>query len=93
MDVKPGNGGTISIRGAVVAGLALSGNNLLTGVASGASGFPPSVTTILAGMFSLICVGGGSRLGSISSERLFRKVASLVAGLLLVIVGVKISIA
>lgn len=93
MGAKPGNGSIISIRGAAIAGLALSGNNLLTGVVSGASGVPPGVTTILVGIFSLICVGGGSRLGSITSVRLFNKVAPLVAGMLLVIVGVKISIA
>lgn len=83
----------ISLRQAVVIGMALSCNNVVTGVASGAAGIPLGITTILAGILSLICVGGGSRLGSFAGTRIFGNVAPLAAGLLLIAIGIKIAMA
>ncbi len=83
----------ISPREAIVVGVALSCNNVVTGVASGASGIPIGVTTVLAGVFSLVCVGGGSQLGLVAGARVFGKAAPLVAGVLLIAIGLWIAIA
>lgn len=91
--LKSGYGKGISLRQSVVIGMALSCNNVVTGVAGGAAGIPLGATTILAGILSLICVGSGSRLGSVAGARIFGNVAPLAAGLLLIAIGIKIAIA
>ena len=78
----------ISTREAVLLGIALSCNNVATGIAAGASGVSLIATTILSGMFSFVCVASGSQLGATTGTRLLGRFAPLLAGIMLVGVGV-----
>ena len=76
----------LSWREAVLLAIALSLNNVGTGVGAGIAGIPPLMTTVLAGAFSLLCVGGGSQVGRLAGPLVGRH-ARLVAGLGLVCLG------
>jgi putative Mn2+ efflux pump MntP len=80
--------GVITWREAIVLGVALSLNNLGTGVGAGVSGIPVLATTVSAGLFSLVCVGGGSHFGRTLGRLVFERHAPLIAGMLLLAVGV-----
>lgn len=77
----------VSLREALVLGVALSLNNVASGVGAGVAGVSPLATTLLAGAFSLLCVGGGSRLGWSVGRVFIGEQGPLVAGLLLIGVG------
>jgi putative Mn2+ efflux pump MntP len=83
---RPGRSPTLAWREAVLLAIALSLNNVGTGVGAGIAGIPPLITTVLAGAFSLLCVGSGSRVGR-HAGRLIGCHARLVAGLGLVCLG------
>lgn len=87
---EPKHNETVSLRDTLLLGIALSCNNVATGVAAGASGISMLVTSVLVGIFSLILVGAGSKLGSTAAMRLFGRFAPLIAGILLVGVGLNI---
>jgi putative Mn2+ efflux pump MntP len=76
----------LSWRDAVPVGVALSLNNIGSGVGAGAAGVSPVATTLLAGVFSLAFVGGGSVFGWSIGQRVGRR-APLVAGIVLVGLG------
>ena len=76
----------LSWREAVLLAIALSLNNVGTGVGAGIAGIPPLMTTVLAGAFSLLCVGGGSQVDRLAGPLVGRH-ARLVAGLGLVCLG------
>jgi putative sporulation protein YtaF len=80
----------ISSRDALVLGIALAANNVATGVGAGIAGVPPVTTTLLAGALSLLCVGGGSRVGSSLGRLIGGSAASLMSGLILLGVGAAI---
>lgn len=80
----------ISSREALVLGVALSLNNVGSGVGAGVAGVSPLVTTTLAGVFSLICVGGGSRSGSSVGRLVGGWPAPLIGGVVLIGVGTAI---
>lgn len=82
----PGPSQTLSWREAALLAIALSLNNVGTGVGAGIAGIPPLMTTVLAGAFSIICVGGGSRIGRLAGPLVGRH-GRLVAGLGLVFLG------
>lgn len=84
----PSGAQTVSWREALVLGVALSLNNIGSGVGAGIAGVSPLATTLLAGAFSLLSVGGGSRLGWSFGRLLFADRARVVAGVLLVGLGV-----
>jgi putative Mn2+ efflux pump MntP len=73
----------ISLRGALVLGVALAVNNAAAGVGAGVAGVPPVATTLLAGALSLIAVGGGSRFGLSVGRLVGGSRASLISGLIL----------
>lgn len=77
----------ISYRAGLALGVALSVNNLGAGVGAGVAGVPLIGTTLVAGLLSLICVGGGSRLGRVLGAAFLPRRASVIAGLLLMLVG------
>jgi len=79
---------TLSWHEALVLGVALSLNNIGSGLGAGIAGVPPVVTTLLAGLLSLLCVGGGSRLGRSLGRLLLPHLTQLVAGVVLVGLGV-----
>jgi putative Mn2+ efflux pump MntP len=78
--------GVISLRDAVPVGIALSLNNIGTGVGAGIAHVSPLLTTLLAGFFSLASVGGGSRVGRSLGQRVGRR-APLLAGVVLATLG------
>jgi putative Mn2+ efflux pump MntP len=78
---------TVSGREALVLGVGLSLNNVGSGVGAGIAGISPLATTLLAGALSLICVGGGSRVGWPVGRLVVGHHSPLVAGLVLVVVG------
>jgi putative Mn2+ efflux pump MntP len=77
----------MSWRQAVPVGFALAINNVGAGVGAGVAGVPPLVTTLLAGLLSLICVGGGSSVGSTMNALLVGRSASVFSGITLMGVG------
>jgi len=79
--------GAVSWRGAIAFGVALSVNNLGVGVGAGVSGIPALATTVSAGLLSLLCVGGGSHLGSVFGRLVLRDHAPVIAGMLMFAVG------
>jgi putative Mn2+ efflux pump MntP len=81
----PGVPRMIAWREAVPLAIALSLNNVGTGVGAGIAGIPPLMTTVLAGAFSLLCVGSGAEVGQLAP--LMGRQAGRVAGLALVCLG------
>ena len=77
-----------SCRQALVLGLALSLNNVGSGIGAGVAGISPLATTLLAGAFSLLCIGGGSSAAQLFAWPLVGSRAPLVSGLALLLVGV-----
>jgi putative sporulation protein YtaF len=80
--------GVISHREAVALGIALSLNNVAAGLGAGAAGITPLTTTLLAGGFSLACVGGGSRIGWAIARHLTGRYAPTLGGAILVALGI-----
>lgn len=78
----------ISHREALLLGVALSLNNIASGIGAGVAGIPTLATTLLAGAFSLLCVGGGSLAGRVLGRPLPERRAPLVSGLALLAVGI-----
>jgi putative sporulation protein YtaF len=88
LSVAAGNrSGTLTHREASALGVALALNNIASGVPAGAAGIPPILTTALAGALSLLCVGGGSRLGGAVSRRVAGRHAPALAGVMMLAVG------
>jgi len=77
----------ISRHEAIVLGVSLSVNNLGTGVGAGVSHIPALATTVLAGLLSLACVGGGSHFGRVFGRLVLGRHAPLIAGMLLLAIG------
>ncbi|MGN6170478.1 MAG: hypothetical protein ACTHQQ_20250 [Solirubrobacteraceae bacterium] len=77
----------ISYRKAFALGIALSLNNVGTGVGAGVAGIPVMATTVLAGLFSLLAIGAGSRAGRLITTSLAGRSARLIAGTALLAVG------
>jgi len=80
--------GHISSSEAVVLGLALTMSNLSTGLGAGLAGLNPLLTTALVFLFSLGTLWGGIQFGNRWASRWLGDRAGLVAGLLLVAIGV-----
>jgi putative Mn2+ efflux pump MntP len=80
----------ISLREALALGVALALNNAATGVGAGVAGVSALATTLLAGALSLICVGGGSRVGQSLGRLVGDRRASLLSGVILLGVGAAI---
>jgi putative Mn2+ efflux pump MntP len=77
----------ISCRKGLALGVALALNNAAAGVGAGVAGSSPLVTTMLAGALSLICIGGGSRVGLSLGRLVGGSWAPLIPGLILLGVG------
>jgi putative Mn2+ efflux pump MntP len=70
-----------------VLGVALSLNNVGSGIGAGAAGISVLATTLLAGALSLLSVGGGASAGRWLGRFILNDRAELVSGLALVAVG------
>jgi putative Mn2+ efflux pump MntP len=77
----------ISCRKGLALGVALALNNAAAGLGAGVAGISPLVTTMLAGALSLICIGGGSRVGLSLGRLVGGSWAPLIPGLILLGVG------
>lgn len=80
-------GEAVSLAQAGVLGVALSLNNLATGVAAGAAGVSTSLTTFAAVVFSFGLVALGASLGGVLARRVPRRASGVVGGLMLVTLG------
>jgi putative Mn2+ efflux pump MntP len=78
----------VSYREALMLGAALSLNNVAAGIGAGVAGIPTLATTLLAGAFSLLCIGGGSFAGQVLGRRLLGRHAPLLSGLALLGIGI-----
>jgi putative Mn2+ efflux pump MntP len=78
----------LSYREALVLGLALSLNNVGSGIGSGVAGVQPLATTLLAGAFSVVCLSGGSSVGRSLGRPLLGEHARLASGLALLAIGI-----
>jgi putative sporulation protein YtaF len=83
-----GEGEGVGVREAFVLGVALSVNNVGTGIGAGAAGLPPLATTVVTGLLSLVAVGAFSEIARVAGARWLGRSASLVGGVLLVAVAV-----
>lgn len=78
----------VSLGQAGVLGIALSLNNLATGVAAGAAGASAWLTTLAAAFISIAFVALGSKGGFRLARRFSQRASSIVGGLLLVTLGI-----
>ncbi len=78
----------VSLAQAGVLGVALSLNNLATGVAAGLAGVSVLLTTIEAAVLSFLLVALGAGLGSRATLRVSRRVSGVLGSMLLVGVGI-----
>lgn len=78
----------ISWKESFLLGTALALNNVAMGIGAGAAGLSPLWTTLAAGAFSLLALGGGASLGNKVVKTLFGSYSNLVAGVLLIAIGV-----
>lgn len=81
-------GEAVSLAQAGVLGVALSLNNLATGIAAGAAGVSTSLTTLAAAIFSFALVALGASLGALLARRVPRRASSMAGGVLLVTLGI-----
>jgi putative Mn2+ efflux pump MntP len=77
----------ISWKESVSLGLALSLNCLATGFGAGVSGVSPFMTAISVGMFSLVTVAIGVRIGHQIARTWLGKYSSMIGGLILIAIG------
>ena len=78
----------LSLRASVALAAALAINNVATGVGAGATGLSPLWTALLSGAVSLVFVACGDRLASGLAGVLSPRRSALLAGLLLIVLGV-----
>ena len=81
----------VTVREALVLGLALSVNNLGAGIGAGMAGLPPALTTAMTGVFSLLAIGPSSRLAYALGARWLGRSSSLMGGILLIAVGIALA--
>jgi putative Mn2+ efflux pump MntP len=72
---------------AVGLGVGLALNNVGMGIGAGVAGLSPLATTFLAGVISLLFVGGGSKAGTVLGQLVRATPAQRVSGLILVGLG------
>ncbi len=81
-------GEAVTLAQACVLGVALSLNNIATGVAAGAAGASTLVTTLDAAVLSFVLVAVGASVGSRIARRISERAGSALGGVLLVALGV-----
>jgi putative sporulation protein YtaF len=79
--------GTLSLYEGSLLGLALTINNVSSGIGAGMAGVNAVFTTILVFMLSIVMLSGGSLLGSSFAARWLGDKAGLVGGILLIFIG------
>lgn len=77
----------ISFKESILLGLALAMNCLAMGLGAGFTGISPVFTTIAIGLFSLISIDAGIRIGTKINNDKIGKYSNLIAGLILILIG------
>lgn len=77
----------ITWKESILLGFVLAANCLTIGFGAGITGVSPLSTAISIGIFSLISILLGFKLGNTISNTFFGKYANHIAGLLLIIIG------
>jgi len=78
----------ISIKESIFLGFALAINCLAMGLGAGITGVSPVLTTISIGLFSLLSIWCGLKLGSKIYGKNLGKYTNIVAGIMLIMIGV-----
>lgn len=78
----------ISFKESCLLGLALAMNCLAMGLGAGFTGISPILTTIAIGVFSLISIFFGIKIGSKISDNRIGKYSNIIAGLILILIGI-----
>jgi len=78
----------ITLKESTFLGFLLALNCLTIGFGAGITGFSPFFTSISIGVFSLISISLGNKVGSKIGNTLFGKYSTNIAGLLLIIIGI-----
>ncbi|MBM7656307.1 sporulation membrane protein YtaF [Neobacillus cucumis] len=78
----------ISLKESIFLGFALAINCLVMGLGAGITGISPVLTTFSIGVFSFISIWCGLKLGNKICGKNIGKYSNIVAGLLLIIIGV-----
>jgi putative sporulation protein YtaF len=78
----------ISMKESAGLSIALALNNLATGLGAGATGISPISTTIAVGVFSLLFIRFGSKFGFTVSRSWLGSYSKIVAGILLILIGI-----
>ncbi|MDQ0201564.1 sporulation membrane protein YtaF [Neobacillus ginsengisoli] len=78
----------ISFKESILLGLALAMNCLAMGLGAGFTGISPILTTISIGVFSLISIFFGIKIGSKISDNRVGKYSNIIAGLILILIGI-----
>jgi putative Mn2+ efflux pump MntP len=78
----------ISIKESFTLGVALALNNLATGIGAGATGLSPLWTTLTVGLFSLLFIGTGSRIGQVVARTWFGRYSIVLSGIILISIGI-----
>lgn len=78
----------ISLKESILLGLALALNCLAMGLGAGITGVSPILTTISIGVFSVISISLGTKLGIKICDNRVGKYSNIVAGIILILIGV-----
>jgi putative sporulation protein YtaF len=78
----------ISFKESFTLGIALALNNIATGIGAGATGVSPLWTTVAAGLFSILFIGIGSKVGLIIARTWFGRYSIIISGILLISIGI-----
>lgn len=78
----------VSFREALMLGVILSANCLATGIGIGANGISALWTVLSIGLFSIVTIGASNHCGKFLSRTLIGKHPTLIAGGLLIFIGI-----
>ncbi|MDN3015909.1 sporulation membrane protein YtaF [Paenibacillus sp. BSR1-1] len=78
----------ISIKESIFLGFALAINCLAMGLGAGITGVSPVLTTVSIGVFSFLSIWSGIKLGSKICDMNIGRYSNIVAGILLILIGV-----
>ncbi|MFV8827814.1 manganese efflux pump MntP family protein [Alkalihalobacterium sp. APHAB7] len=78
----------LSLKAAVVLGVALGIDSLAAGFSGGLAGFPIILSSVLAFVTSFLFIWGGSKFGHLVALNIFKNHASLISGWLFIILAI-----
>ncbi|MEH7331785.1 sporulation membrane protein YtaF [Neobacillus drentensis] len=78
----------ISVKESIFLGFALAINCLVMGLGAGITGVSPVLTTLSIGLFSVVSIWSGIKLGNKICGMSIGKYSNIVSGILLIIIGV-----